>query len=206
MEAKPPRLLKELRSLPDNVTWTQLEQMPYLSAVVQEGSRLAFGVTARTARVSYEPLTHIPSHIKSYAIPPGTPVSTTTLSAHTATSIFPDPFILRPERWLRDDGRVLGKFLMTFGKGERKCLGIELARAELLLATAALARKFEMKLWNTDEINVAFVHDWQVFHPKIESDGVMIIVEMPLICPQNTNTSPVPFTSSLLIKHTSDHI
>ncbi|TGO54960.1 hypothetical protein BCON_0099g00200 [Botryotinia convoluta] len=134
------KLRKELKSLPDNVTWTQLEQFPYLSAVIEEGNRLAFGVTARTARISYEPLTYTPSQYvinptmfsKSYAIPQGTPVSTTTLSAHTAASVFPDPFTFEPERWLGENGRVLRKFQMAFGKGGRKCLGIELARDEVV--------------------------------------------------------------------------
>ncbi|TGO21288.1 hypothetical protein BPAE_0228g00020 [Botrytis paeoniae] len=179
------KLRKELKSLPDNVTWTQLEQLPYLSAVIEEGNRLAFGVTARAARISYKPLRYTPSQYvtnpskfsKSYVILPGTPISTTTLSAHTAASVFPDPFTFKPERWLGEYGRVLRKFQMAFGKGGRKCLEIELARAELLLATAALVRKFEMKLWNTDESDVAFGHDWQVSHPNLESEGIRVMVE-----------------------------
>lgn len=179
-------LRKELNTLPDNATWTQLEQLPYLSAVIEEGNRLAFGVTARTARISYEPLTYTPSQYalnpskfnKSYTIPGGTPVSTTTLAAHTAETVFPDPFDFKPERWLGEKGRTLRKFQMAFGKGGRKCLGIELARAELYLATAALVREFEMKLWKTDERDVAFVHDWQVAHPNLDSEGIRVMVDV----------------------------
>ncbi|KAF7884518.1 uncharacterized protein EAF02_004854 [Botrytis sinoallii] len=46
------KLRKDLKSLPDNVTWTQLEQLPYLSATMEEGKHLAFGVTTRIARDS----------------------------------------------------------------------------------------------------------------------------------------------------------
>ncbi|ESZ91309.1 cytochrome P450 [Sclerotinia borealis F-4128] len=180
------QLRKELSTLLTNATWTQLEQLPYLSAIIGEGNRLAFGVTARTARISYEPLTYTPSQYasnplkfsRSYIIPGGTPVSTTTLSAHTAESVFPDPFIFKPERWLGEDGRLLRKFRTAFGKGGRKCLGIELARTELLLATAALVRKFELKLWNTDEREVAFVHDYQVAHSNLDSKGIRVMVDI----------------------------
>jgi cytochrome P450 len=64
---------------------------------------------------------------------------------------------------------------MAFGKGGRKCLGIELARAELYLVTAALVRTFDMTLWQTDESDVAFVHDYQVAMPKLDSKGVRVM-------------------------------
>lgn len=67
---------------------------------------------------------------------------------------------------------------MAFGKGGRKCLGIELAHAELLLVTAALTRKFEMELWNMDESDVAFLHHWQVSRLNPKSEGIRVMVEM----------------------------
>jgi len=173
------KLRAELSTVPKTASWTELEKLPYLSAVLEEGNRLSFGVTARTARIADETLTYTPSPYatspgKSYVIPPGTPMSTTTLSAHTAESVFPEPFTFDPERWLGDAGNERRKFQMAFGKGGRKCLGIELARAELYLVTAALVRGFNMELWETDESDVAFVHDYQVAMPKFESKGVRV--------------------------------
>ncbi|TVY33645.1 Cytochrome P450 monooxygenase [Lachnellula subtilissima] len=173
------KLRAELSTVPKSASWTELEKLPYLSAVLEEGNRLSFGVTARTARIADETLTYTPSPYatspgKSYVIPPGTPMSTTTLSAHTAESVFPEPFTFDPERWLGDAGNERRKFQMAFGKGGRKCLGIELARAELYLVTAALVRVFEMELWETDESDVAFIHDYQVAMPKFESKGVRV--------------------------------
>ncbi|KAF5012879.1 hypothetical protein F66182_15230, partial [Fusarium sp. NRRL 66182] len=79
------RILRdEINTLPPDATWTQLEQLPYLSAVIEEANRLSFGVTARLARIAYEPLTYTPSsyvtatNSKSYTIPSGTPISITT--------------------------------------------------------------------------------------------------------------------------------
>ncbi|TVY90100.1 Cytochrome P450 monooxygenase [Lachnellula willkommii] len=171
-------LLAELSTVPKTASWSELEKLPYLSAVLEEGNRLSWGVTARTARIADETLKYTPSAYaaspgKSYAIPPGTPISTTTLSAHTAESVFPEPFTFDPERWLGDAGSERRKFQMAFGKGERKCIGIELARAELYLVTAALIRGFEMELWETDESEVAFVHDYQVAMPEFGSKGAM---------------------------------
>lgn len=176
------KLRSELSTIPAPASWALLEQLPYLSAVLEEGNRLSFGVTARTARISYESLTYTPSSYvnsaqsdkKSFSIPPGTPVSITTLSAHTAESVFPDPFKFDPERWLGVKGHERRKFQMAFGKGGRKCLGIELARAELCLVTSALIKAFEMSFWRTDESVVEFAHDFHVAMPKMSSKGLWV--------------------------------
>lgn len=174
------KLRAELSTVAADASWTQLEQLPYLSAVLEEGNRLSFGVTTRGVRIAHEQIVYTPSAYaspapstkESYTIPPGTPVSISTLSAHTAESVFPDPFKFDPSRWLGDDGRERRKFQLAFSKGGRKCLGIELARAELYLMVAALVRRFEMTLWETDASEVEFMHDYQVAIPKMGSKGV----------------------------------
>lgn len=187
--ANPEILLKlrtELRTVSQPASWTQLEQLPYLTAVIEESHRLSFGVTARTARIAHETVTYVPTaHAspspntsKSYKIPSGTPMSITTLSAHTAPSVFPSPWVFDPDRWLGDAGRKLRKYQMAFSKGSRKCLGIELARAELYLLTAALVQEFDMTLWQTDERDVAFIHDYHVSMPSLEFKGVEVVATM----------------------------
>lgn len=179
------KLRTELNKTSTPTSWATLEHLPYLSAVIEEGNRLSFGVTARTARIADEQLIYTPSaHVKStinsgksYKIPAGTPISITTLSAHTAETVFPDPFKFDPERWLGEEGRERRKYQMAFSKGGRICIGIELARAELYLVTAALVKRFDMKLFETDESDVAFVHDYQVAMPKMDSKGVRVIVK-----------------------------
>ncbi|KAK9423441.1 putative cytochrome p450 protein [Seiridium unicorne] len=174
------KLREELSTIARPASWTQLERLPYLTAVIEEAHRLSFGVTARTARIARETLIYTPTSYaahssnigKSFRIPAGTPMSTTTLSAHTAPSVFPDPFVFDPERWLGEKGRKLQKYQMSFGKGSRKCLGIELARAEMYLVTAALVQGFDMNLWKTEASDVAFVHDYHVSMPSIEFKGL----------------------------------
>ena len=180
------KLRNELDTLPTPSTWAQLEQLPYLAAIIEEGNRLSFGVTARAARIQHQPITYTPSAYvttpgptpKSYIIPTGTPVSITTLSAHTAESVFPDPYVFSPERWLGDEGRERRKFQLAFSRGGRKCLGVELARAELYLVTAALVRMFDFELWETDERDVSFEHDYHVAMPKDGSKGVRVVARL----------------------------
>ncbi|RAH51055.1 cytochrome P450 [Aspergillus brunneoviolaceus CBS 621.78] len=177
-----PALLAKLRQ-----ELRTLEQLPYLSAVIEESNRLSFGFTARTARIAYEPLTYTPSahaapspcsppgaQRKSYVFPPGTPIRTTTLSAQTAETVFPEPWVFDPDRWLGDVGRERRRFQMAFGKGGRRCLGIELARAELFLVIAGLVRAFDMTLFETGEEDVAFRCDYQVAMPGRGSRGVRV--------------------------------
>lgn len=178
------RLRAELETVPVDASWSQLEKLPYLMAVIEEGNRLSFGVTARVGRRAYEELIFTPSSYatapgtgKSYKIPARTPMSISTLSVHTAQSVFPDPFTFDPERWLGEAGRERKRFQMAFTKGSRKCLGIELANAELCLVIAALVRPFEMTLYETDARDVSFEHDYQIAMPKMGSKGVRATVE-----------------------------
>lgn len=111
-----------------------------------------------------------------YAIPPGILVCISSLAVHTNESIFPDPWKFRPERWLGPEGAKSRQFQFAFGKGPSKCLGINLAHAELYLAIATVA-KWDMELYDTDESDVAFQHDYQISQPKLDSQGVRAIVK-----------------------------
>ncbi|KAJ5226249.1 Cytochrome P450 [Penicillium chermesinum] len=96
--ANPPILKKlraELETAPADASWPQLEKLPYLMAVIEEGNRLSFGVTSRIGRRAPEELIYTPSPYattpstgKSYKIPARTPMSISTLSAHTAHRSF----------------------------------------------------------------------------------------------------------------------
>lgn len=178
------RLRAELETVPVDASWPQLEKLSYLMAVIEEGNRLSFGVTARIGRRAHEELIYTPSPYattpgtgKSYKIPARTPLSISTLSAHTAQSVFPDPFTFDPERWLGEAGRERKRFQMAFTKGSRKCLGIELANAELSLVIAVLVRSYDMVLYETDARDVSFEHDYQIAMPKIGSKGVRATVK-----------------------------
>ena len=129
-------------------------------------------VTGRLARLTPEET----FQYGTYKIPPNTPVSSTTLCIHTDENILPDPWTFRPERWFGKDGAERKKYLMSFKKGVRQCIGINLAYAEVYLALAAAAR-FEMELYQTDESDVRFKHDFHAAFPKLDSKGVRVVVK-----------------------------
>jgi len=93
----------------------KLENLPYLSAVIKEGLRLHGGITARSARIAPNETLHY----KEWSVPPGTPMSTSSIFIHRNPDIFPEPLEFKPERWLEKDTKAgrLDHYLVAFGKG-----------------------------------------------------------------------------------------
>lgn len=137
------KLTAELKSAVDSPSqlprWSTLEQLPYLNATVHEGLRLSYGVTQRLPRVptqedllydgSWTPVKSnpAPTHI-SHVIPRGYAVSMSNGMMHHNESVFPDSHRFLPERWLHQDGsrsKSLDRYLMSFNRGSRICLGMQ---------------------------------------------------------------------------------
>ena len=123
------RLKKELaEAIPDLTnppTCQQVENLPYLSSVIQEILRLHPATVLRSARVSPDKSLHYDDGSNStWIIPAGIPVSMTASLIHTNPDIFPEPNEFRPERWLENPR--LDRYLFTFSKGSRICLGCEI--------------------------------------------------------------------------------
>lgn len=68
--AKLDRLTNELRKA-NATTSTELEQLPYLNAVVQEGLRLSYGVSHRLPRIAPDETLRYTDGDKTWLIPPG---------------------------------------------------------------------------------------------------------------------------------------
>lgn len=163
------RLKQELRhAMPDPTilaSWTTLEKLPYLSAVIHEGLRLSYGITTRLPRVAPKPLQY-----NEWTIPPNTPISSTPYFVLTDPVIFKEPDEFRPERWLESDN--LQRYQVAFNKGSRACIGVNLAYAEMFLACGALFQRFKFELHETDFRNMEMVHDFFVAAPAKEHRGV----------------------------------
>ncbi|KAI1506236.1 cytochrome P450 [Biscogniauxia marginata] len=189
------KLIKELRDVVDNPQrlppWTTLEKLPYLDAVIHEGLRLSYGVSARTSRVPTEesliyrgtwmPRSSNKPIAVEHVIPQGFAIGMSAVITHHDESIFPDSHSFMPERWLDENGersKDLERALLTFSKGSRACLGMNLAFCELYLTVTALALRVypHMRLFETTEKDVTYDHDMFVPLAKDDSKGVRVII------------------------------
>ncbi|KAI0526193.1 cytochrome P450 family protein [Xylaria bambusicola] len=169
------RLTEELRhdmaGYPEKKpTWAQLEKLPYLQALIKEGLRLSYGVMHRLPRVS----PHQALQFKEWVIPPGVPVSMSAYLQHTNPEIYPRPYEFIPERWLENVTPLMTKNYVPFAKGSRNCLGMNLVYCELNFVLAALFRPGgpDFELYETDESDIAQVHDLVIPLPKLDTKGV----------------------------------
>ena len=173
-------LMKELEeAIPDPDTPASiqtLEQLPYLSAVINEGLRVSYGSIHRLQRV--HPDTALT--FKEWTIPPGTPVGMDSLSMHNDPAIFPEPRIFDPSRFLGPEKESRQKHLFNFGRGTRQCVGMNLALAEIHMALATVFRKLggKMQLFDTDrDRDVDVKHDFFVTNPGLQSRGVRVMFQ-----------------------------
>ncbi|OLN82371.1 Trichodiene oxygenase 6 [Colletotrichum chlorophyti] len=190
---KKPELLLKLREELNGVVddskhlpgWTTLENLPYLGAVLQEGLRLSYGVSARTARVpTEENLVYRGEFNKKpveYVIPRGFAVGMSAAITHHDESVFPDSYQFIPERWLDENNqrrKDVERGMLAFSKGSRSCLGMNLALCELNLCLAALALRVlpNMRLFETNDEDVAYDHDMFIPVAKEGTNGVRVKV------------------------------
>ncbi|KAI0401350.1 cytochrome P450 [Xylaria palmicola] len=121
-----------------------VQNLPYLNAVINEGLRLHPGVISRMARVSPEKdiVYHDKARDKTYVIPAGTPASMTTFITHTDPEIFEEPLEFRPQRWI--DNPKLSRAIIAFSRGSRNCVGECIARCEISMMLATILRHYEI--------------------------------------------------------------
>ncbi|KAI1404039.1 cytochrome P450 [Hypoxylon fuscum] len=183
------RLNKEVSEAVDSSgqlpSWSLLEKLPYLGAVITEGLRLSYGLSGRSARIATdedllyrgvwrgEPV--------QYVIPKGYAIGMSAAILHHDESLFPNSHVFSPERWLDNNKQCkkeAERYLLTFSKGSRACIGINLAYCELYLALAALSLRVlpQMRLYETTEEDVRYDHD--MFNPmtNARSKGVRAII------------------------------
>ncbi|KAL8714545.1 MAG: hypothetical protein Q9220_001493 [cf. Caloplaca sp. 1 TL-2023] len=108
----------------DLLDWRMLESLPYLTAVVKEGLRISVPICARLALVA-------PDQDLLYGkwtIPRGTYISMSPGDALLHDTIYPDPKVFRPERWIECDEKHLRKMeqaFLPFNRGPRMCIGLK---------------------------------------------------------------------------------
>ena len=178
------RLTAELReasfSDQEKPTWPELEQLPYLTALIKEGLRLSSGVIQRLPRISK----HKAIQYGTYSIPPGTPFSMSSYIQH-ASPVFNDCFTFNPDRWLTTvkvasapgrEEKSLDRFFVPFSKGTRSCLGQHLAWAELYIGLATLFGRVDLELFETRPEAVTIAREYFVPLASAETKGVRVTV------------------------------
>ena len=176
-----PSILKNLKdelsiAIPNVNTvpsWRDLENLPYISAVIKEGLRMSYGVVSRMPRVS----PNAPLKYKDWIIPPNTPVSMNNMDMHDDPSVFMNPKLFDPDRWLQPGAAELMKQLVPFCRGTRACVGMNLAYAEMYITLATLFRRYEMELSETGPVDVEVAHEYHIPQVKNGSKGLRVLVK-----------------------------
>lgn len=166
---------------PGNLSWTELEKKSYLWAIINEGLRLTYGISPRTPRVARDEHLVYQKGDWNYVVPKGTPIGMSAAIQHHLEDIFPNSEEFVPERWLGRGGernQGLERYMVSFNRGSRQCLGMNLALCELYLMTAAVTLRVlpSAKLYETTVADVKYDFDYTTYQISKKAKGVRIVV------------------------------
>ncbi|UKZ95993.1 uncharacterized protein TrAFT101_010796 [Trichoderma asperellum] len=104
------------------VPYLTLEALPYLTATIRESLRVSALVPNRSLLTADEPLQY-----KQWSLKPGTAFCMNTSKYLLDASIYSNPTMFDPERWLGDTRRTqkLLHHFAPFSKGHRGCIGMK---------------------------------------------------------------------------------
>ena len=100
----------------------------------------------------------------------------TAMLIHENEDIFPEPKTFRPERWLSPSPPT--KYLVSFSRGTRACVGINLSYAEMYLILASVYRRFEFDVSRVSRERDVEVHrDVIMAVARADSEGIVVGVK-----------------------------
>ena len=82
--------------------------------------------------------------------------------AHRNPTVFPDPEVYSPERWLGKEGKDLGPYFVAFSAGARGCIGRNIAYREQTVLLASLLKRYEFEHANPGSVPGRL--EWQNDH------------------------------------------
>jgi len=167
---------------------SQVENLPYLNALIKEVLRLHPAGSMRQERVAPDQdLLFVNQETKQqYRIPKGSSMAMTAPLLSRNEVLYPSLNEFRPERFLEDPH--LDRHSITWARGSRICLGKNLAYAELHLLIAGIFRKYDvydgtgtqkgptLELFETTREDIDTYADFAVPFPKPGSKGIRVIV------------------------------
>uniref|UniRef100_A0A199U9U8 Cytochrome P450 n=1 Tax=Manihot esculenta TaxID=3983 RepID=A0A199U9U8_MANES len=124
-----------------------IDNLPYLQAVIRETSRLHPVVPLLIPRNTIQD-----TNFMGYHIPKNTQVYVNVWAIGRDPEIWKDPMEFKPERFLGSDIDYKGQSfeLLPFGSGRRICVGIALAHRVVHLGLASLIHNFDWELLDKD--------------------------------------------------------
>jgi cytochrome P450 family 110 len=133
---------------PDNLKYDCFKNCHYLEAVILETLRVysvSNGMFPREAQVDH----HLEVDGTKIKIKKGTIICTQAVSTHFKESIYKDPNVFDPERFLDSEGKIKNPEPFTFicfSLGMRGCLGRLLAMTEIKTVLATFINSFDLKI------------------------------------------------------------
>lgn len=97
-------------------------------------------------------------------VPAGVVVSNLAYTTHRDPAVFPDPEEFLPERW-KCPSQEMKSMYRPFSTGPRNCIGMHLARVQLLLVVCAIYQRFEVKLHPRTTAEMMVMRDQGVMTP-----------------------------------------
>ncbi|KAK3589275.1 hypothetical protein CHS0354_008338 [Potamilus streckersoni] len=119
--------------------------MPYTEAVILEALRYITPVPISAPHRAMEEV-----EFEGYTIPKDALIFMNIWTIHHDPSIWGDPWIFRPERFLNENGELLPvehslrQSLVIFGTGPRSCVGEGFAKSRIFLCLTTLVQKFDL--------------------------------------------------------------
>ncbi|MEI6328383.1 MAG: cytochrome P450 [Pseudanabaena sp.] len=151
------------------ITTDTLKQMPYLDAVMKEVLRFVPPVGGAFRKVTQD------FEFKGYRIPKGWTVIYQIKQSHQDETIYSEPDIFNPDRFLETttDKQKLFSYV-PFGGGMRECLGKEYAKLEMKIFGAMLLRNYRWQLSSNQDLTMITI---PTPHPR---DGLKVSFESDL--------------------------
>ncbi|KAI0179115.1 cytochrome P450 [Hypoxylon sp. FL1284] len=167
---------------------SKLDGLPLLNGIIQEAIRLYPAATHRQDRTCPdEDLVYEAPNGQTYVIPAGSAAGMAAPIVNRNPDVYdrPDEFV--PERYVEKP--ALSKYLMSFSKGGRQCIGINLAYQQLQTYTAGLIRRYDLydpalkvqngptlELYQSTRDDVAIYADFISGGTRMGSPGVRLII------------------------------
>lgn len=133
--------LRELHSLGNEITPSNVARLPYLAAVCSETLRIY-----PVGMLTFPRVPKTDQTLMGYPIEAGTTLVGCISLLHQRSELYPEPQRFKPERFLVR--QFLPYEYMPFGAGARRCIGMAFAQYEMQLVLARILSEVELTLVN----------------------------------------------------------